>query len=61
MSRLLVIEDAPDTVKWLRERLRVVWGDDSVIDIAPTLRLARERLALADYEIVIVDLSLPDV
>ena len=60
MSRLLVVEDAPDTARWLCERLRAVWGGDSVIDCAPTLRLARERLARTVYELAIVDLSLPD-
>lgn len=35
-------------------------GGNSVIDVVPTLRQARERLELTVYELVIVDLSLPD-
>lgn len=60
MTRLLVVEDAPDTAKWLGDRLRAVWGYNTIVDIAPTLRLARERLDRMAYEVVIVDLSLPD-
>lgn len=60
MSRLLIIEDAPDSAVWMRDRLRVVWGDASLIDIAPTLRQARQLLERSVYDVVILDLSLPD-
>lgn len=60
MSRLLIIEDAPDSALWMRDRLRAVWGEASVVDITPTLRLARQFLDRSAYDVVIVDLSLPD-
>lgn len=60
MSRLLIIEDAPDSALWMRERLRAVWGEGCIVDIAPTLRQARQFLDRFIYEIAIVDLSLPD-
>lgn len=60
MSRLLIIEDAPDSARWLAERLRAAWGADCIIDTAATLAHARQLLACADYELALVDLSLPD-
>lgn len=60
MSRLLILEDAPDSARWLAERLRMVWGADCDIDIATTLGQARQLLARTAYDVALVDLSLPD-
>ncbi len=60
MSRLLIIEDVPESARWLEQRLRAVWGEDCVVDIAPTLRRARLLLGSNAYDVVMVDLSLPD-
>lgn len=60
MSRLLIIEDAPDSAVWIGERLRAVWGEGCIIDMAPTLRQARQLLERSIYDVAIVDLSLPD-
>lgn len=60
MNRLLIIEDAPDTARWLADRLRAVWGAEACIDTAATLVQARQRLARGDYHLALVDLSLPD-
>lgn len=60
MSRLLIIEDAPDSALWMRDRLYAVWGECSIVDMATTLRQARQLLDGSIYDVVIVDLSLPD-
>lgn len=60
MNHFLVVEDVADSVAWLSARLRAVWGDDIHVDAASTLAQARQKLASESYDVVLVDLGLPD-
>lgn len=60
-SRVLVLEDVPETAEWLRRRVQAAFGDGAAVTLAPTLAAARRLLAAgAAFDTVIVDLGLPD-
>jgi DNA-binding response OmpR family regulator len=55
--RFLVIEDEPDLAIQIAELLKS-WP--SVVDVVQTLRDAREVIASFDYDLMVVDRTLPD-
>lgn len=60
MKAFLIIEDVLETSEWLAKRLQAVWGSDIHIDKAVSLKQARQRLTSKSYDIVLVDIGLPD-
>lgn len=55
--RLLVLEDEPELAGLVRRALERA---GFAVDLAPDLALARDHLALARYDVFILDLGLPD-
>lgn len=55
--RMLIVEDEEGLVSALRVALQ---RDGYAVDAALTYGEARERLALNDYDVVLIDLTLPD-
>jgi signal transduction histidine kinase/DNA-binding response OmpR family regulator len=54
--RVLHVEDDADIV----QVVRVLLEDDADLDTAPTLAAARESLRHADYDLLVLDIGLPD-
>lgn len=58
---LLVVEDNPSDVAWLRDRLRRAPSGESIdVHHAPTLEQAFDRLSQGGVDVVLLDLNLPD-
>ena len=58
---VLLVEDNPGDVAWLRDRLqRATPGASVLLHHAPTLELGIERLAQGGVDVVLLDLNLPD-
>lgn len=55
--RVLVVEDDPLVAGWMR---RVLREDGMRADVAATGEMGRQLAATADYDLVLVDLGLPD-
>lgn len=55
--RILLVEDDPEMAMALRCTLQ---RDDMIVDLAPRLRCAEASLAMACYDAVLLDRSLPD-
>ena len=58
--RILLIEDNPDDVFFLRMVLRKIDGTVFHLDPAETLALGLKRLAAGNIDIILLDLTLPD-
>ena len=58
--KILLVEDNPDDVFFLGTVLRKVTGTHFQLETAPNLAASIERLAAADIDLVILDLTLPD-
>jgi diguanylate cyclase (GGDEF)-like protein/PAS domain S-box-containing protein len=58
--RVLLLEDDPDCVALVRRALQAVRWAELSLDAVGTLALALERLGEAPYDMVIVDLNVPD-
>lgn len=58
--RTLVVEDNPADADLVRERLGDAPGAVFEIEVAPTLAEAGKRLADAHFDVVVLDLNLPD-
>src|SRR5690348_11052482 len=58
--RLLLIEDNPGDVRLVREYLHGALGQEFVIDHFDRLDKARARLRADDFDLVLLDLCLPD-
>ncbi len=56
-ARLLVVEDDRQLAELLEEQLRL---SGHAVDVAPDLRTARSLLADHDFDLVVLDRSLPD-
>ncbi len=59
MKRILIIEDLPDTRKWLVEVVSSAFPG-CTIDEAGTRRRGLELCAAATYDLAVVDIGLPD-
>jgi DNA-binding response OmpR family regulator len=57
---ILHVEDDPDTVVIVREILRNVAGDTVQLEVALSLRVARELLEQRRFDLVVLDVNLPD-
>lgn len=55
--RFLLVEDNPDLAQSVAERLRL---DGHAVDLAASLGEARDCLAAAPYDLILLDISLPD-
>jgi two-component system OmpR family response regulator len=55
--RILLVEDDPEMTDALRAALSKL---DVVLDVAEDLAIAREAIALAPYDVVLIDRQLPD-
>lgn len=55
--RFLLVEDNPDLAQSVADRLRL---DGHAVDPAATLAEARDCLAAAAYDLILLDISLPD-
>jgi len=55
--RILVVEDEPDLASAIAASLR---RDGYAVDVAPDGASARERLSVVEYDLVCLDLNLPD-
>lgn len=55
---ILLVEDDPDTARLIARRLS--WADRFTVDQAPDLQTALGRIEHEDYDLVLLDLSLPD-
>lgn len=58
MNRILILEDNPSTLEWLKEVTHESFPNASV-DTAQTLESARNRVA-EGFNLALIDLSLPD-
>jgi sigma-B regulation protein RsbU (phosphoserine phosphatase) len=58
--KILLVEDNPVDVAFLRTVLGKVTGTRFQLETAPTLAASVERLAAADIDLVVLDLALPD-
>ncbi len=58
--RVLLVEDNPGDARLIREALRETKGVDFTLAVAETLAAGLQRVAAADVDIVLLDLSLPD-
>ncbi len=58
--KILLVEDNPDDVAFLSTVLGKVSGTHFQLETAPDLAASIERLAAADIDLVILDLTLPD-
>jgi PAS domain S-box-containing protein len=56
IARILHVEDDPD----VRQVAAAIVGDFASFDFAATLKEARERLSSQQYDLVLLDLALPD-
>jgi DNA-binding NtrC family response regulator len=57
-SRILIVEDHPDSAEFLRLLLE---PEGYLVTIAPTAQAARDNVAQASPDIILMDLMLPDV
>jgi sigma-B regulation protein RsbU (phosphoserine phosphatase) len=58
--KILLVEDNPNDVFFLRAALEKVTTTHFQLEIAPTLTASIERLAAGDIDVVLLDLTLPD-
>ena len=58
--KILLVEDNPDDVAFLSTVLGKVTGTRFQLETAPDLAASIERLAAADIDLVVLDLTLPD-
>ncbi len=58
MHHILLIEDSPEFQKAVSTVLR---KEDLQLDFASTGKEARERLTLQDYDLILLDVNLPDI
>ena len=58
-KRILIVEDVPETRKWLRELAREAFADCDITETG-TMRGGLAEAARADYDIALIDLGLPD-
>jgi DNA-binding response OmpR family regulator len=58
--RVLLVDDSPDDVELTRRALAAIREPRFVVESAMTLALAIDRLRDGKYEIVLLDLGLPD-
>lgn len=58
--RLLLVEDNPGDARLIREYLREAGASIGAVEHAERLATALERIASADLDVVLLDLSLPD-
>ena len=56
--RILVVEDEPDLASAVADGLRL---EGYAVDVAPDGRSALDRLAHTAYDVVCLDLNLPDL
>lgn len=59
MQRILILEDFADTRIWLCEVLREAFNEIEITEVA-TIQQARETLSQQDFDLALIDLSLPD-
>jgi signal transduction histidine kinase len=59
-TRVLLVEDDPGYARFLREVLLEVRGAEHDITCAQTLEAAEARLAEASFDVILLDLGLPD-
>ncbi len=55
--RFLLVEDNADLAETVQMRLSL---DGHAVDWAPTLVVAKDHLAVADYDLILLDIMLPD-
>src|SRR2546427_7637634 len=58
--RLLLVEDNPADARVVREYVKEAKGEVFTVEVAGRLSPALERLAVAQFDVALVDLSLPD-
>src|SRR6267378_3981690 len=58
--RLLLVEDNPADARLVREYLKEAKGEVFAVEVAGRLSAALERLAVGEFDVALVDLSLPD-
>ena len=59
-THVLLVEDNPGDARLIREALKDAWTGDLTLVDAGTLSEGIARLAAAPYDVVLLDLSLPD-
>ncbi|HEV8700439.1 MAG TPA: EAL domain-containing protein [Candidatus Polarisedimenticolia bacterium] len=61
-ARILLIEDNPADVRWVKEMLRDGNGDGAgfVVTVAATLQAGTEQMSTEKFDAVLLDLTLPD-
>ena len=57
--RVLLVEDDPDDA-WLVQRMMAADGEALHFTHVDTLKAARDRLAIDEFDVILLDLSLPD-
>lgn len=58
MAKLLIVEDEKETADSIRDWLE---GEEHIVEVVPSGSEALDRLKLYTYDVVILDLQLPDV
>jgi len=58
--RILLIEDIPEDVRYAQIQLKQIFGDRHTVDVVDYFSKAVQQLQIKTFDIIILDLSLPD-
>jgi len=58
--RILLIEDVPEDVRFVQIQLKQIFGDKHTVEVADYFSKAVQLLQVKTFDIIILDLSLPD-